>query len=210
MQINHRSIKFISKSLSASSCLSDCYLSKNILSICHSGFMYCLAFSWLCIFCLLPCLHFPFYLYSDNTVLVNQGTPPKATSKDISPASSLRGHLSPFFLFYRNCWLSGNFLTLNHFCKLSLFSSATSEGINNQVVVGMHLLFSVWIGLFEFLSSLFSLFLFPYFPVLPSWSRHFSHLIFRSTFFLLLPICKMFWLSTLHIWWRRSRKWCFA
>lgn len=52
--------------------------------------MYCLAFSWLCIVCLLPCLYFS--LYTNNTVLVNRGTPPKATAKGISPAPSLRGH----------------------------------------------------------------------------------------------------------------------
>lgn len=107
MQINDRSIKLSSKSLSPSSCLSDCFfqtvsfrlclsdcfLPKNIFSVCQSGFMYCLAFSWLCIVCLLPCLFFS--LYSNNTVLVNKGTSPKATANDISPGPSLRGHFSP-------------------------------------------------------------------------------------------------------------------
>lgn len=74
-------------------CLSDCFLPRNILSVCQSGFMYCLAFSWLCIVCLLPCFYFS--LYPNNTVLVNKGTPPKATAKKhfFSPIS--QGNFSP-------------------------------------------------------------------------------------------------------------------
>lgn len=51
------------------------------------------------------------------------------------------------FLFYINCFLSGNFLTLNHFCKLSWFGSRIAKEIGNisKVVVGMHLPFRVWI-----------------------------------------------------------------
>lgn len=48
------------------------------------------------------------------------------------------------------------------------------------------------------------------YSVLPSWNRHFSHLMLRSTFILPLPIYKTFWLSPLHSLWGRTKKGCFA
>lgn len=46
---------------------------------------------------LLPCLYFPFYLYTGNTLLVNRSMPPQATAKDTSPAPPPKGPFAPFW-----------------------------------------------------------------------------------------------------------------
>lgn len=46
---------------------------------------------------LLPCLYFPFYLYTGNTLLVNRSMPPQATTKDTSPAPPPKGPFAPFW-----------------------------------------------------------------------------------------------------------------